>query len=184
MQQQVGDRIHLTGPLGRPFPEDVEAPVCIAGGIGLAPFLLLARAAKAAGQPPVRLLFGGRTEAALAGKEDFDGLARLFTATDDGSHGHKGLVTDLLVELLQGGDVQAGATVFCCGPEPMMEAVADLSKARSLRCYLSLETYMACGYGVCSGCTVAVQGDRFGKWPYSKCCLEGPVYEASELVRQ
>ena len=182
-EQRIGDRVHLTGPLGRPFPEDVEAPVCVAGGIGLAPFLLLARQRAAAGQPPMQLLFGGRNEAALAGMEDFEGLANVFAATDDGSRGHHGLVTDLLNKLLDSGEVQADATVFCCGPDPMMDAVADLCDERGLRCFLSLETYMACGYGVCNGCSVPVQGERFAGWPYSKCCLEGPVYESSELVR-
>ena len=62
------------------------------------------------------------------------------------------------------------------------EAVADLCAARGLRCFLSLETYMACGYGVCNGCTVEVQGPRFKGWPYSRTCMEGPVYDACELV--
>ena len=71
--------------------------------------------------------------------------------------------------------------IFCCGPDPMMHAVAKLCEARALRCFLSLETYMACGYGVCNGCTVEVQGERFKGWPYSRTCMEGPVYEACEL---
>jgi dihydroorotate dehydrogenase electron transfer subunit len=175
-----GDGVVLTGPLGRPFPRDVVDPVCIAGGVGLAPFLLLAREQQANGRP-LRLLFGGRTRAALAGLDDFAGIAQVWTATDDGSHGFGGLVTTLLDDRIDKGEVPAGATVFCCGPEPMMAAVAQLCERRHLRCFLSLETYMACGYGVCNGCTVAVQGDRFKGWPYSKTCTEGPVYEACEL---
>lgn len=176
-----GEGIALTGPLGRSFPRDVVNPVCIAGGVGLAPFLLLAREAKAKGDE-LRLLFGGRTREALAGLGDFEGLARVQTSTDDGSHGFRGLVTGLLEELLQRGEVHAGEVVFCCGPDPMMHAVAGLCEKRGLRCFLSLETYMACGYGVCNGCTVKVQGARFNGWPYSKTCIEGPVYEACELV--
>jgi dihydroorotate dehydrogenase electron transfer subunit len=65
-----------------------------------------------------------------------------------------------------------------------MHAVAKLCEQRSLRCFLSLETYMACGYGVCNGCSVRVQGPRFKGWPYSKTCIEGPVYEACELVHE
>jgi dihydroorotate dehydrogenase electron transfer subunit len=184
VDQRPGEKVWLTGPLGRSFPEDVEDPVCVAGGIGLAPFLLLARARHAAGKQPPRVLFGGRNRAALAGEEDFDGIARMHTSTDDGSHGRKGLITELLQDLLQQGVVQPGETVFCCGPDPMMEAVARLCEAQGLRCFLSLETYMACGYGVCNGCTVEVQGERFGGWPYSKTCVEGPVYEACELVHR
>ena len=78
--------------------------------------------------------------------------------------------------------MKAGETVFCCGPDPMMHAVARLCEARDLKCYLSLENYMACGYGVCNGCTVEVKGPRFEGWPYSKTCQQGPVFEASELV--
>jgi len=183
VDQRPGERVHLTGPLGRPFPDDVEAPVCIAGGIGLAPFLPLARRFRELGRKAPRLLFGGRTALALAGREDFAGIADLHLSTDDGSHGFHGRVTELLDDLLRRGVVQKGETVFCCGPDPMMHAVADLCEARGLRCFLSLETYMACGYGVCNGCTVAVQGERFHGWPYSKTCLEGPVYETCELVK-
>lgn len=175
-----GEEVVLTGPLGRPFPSEIVDPVCVAGGVGLAPFLLLARQARANGRS-LRLLFGGRNREALAGLEDFTDLARVWTSTDDGSHGFHGMVTALLLDLLARGDVEAGATVFCCGPDPMMHAVADLCARRGMRCFLSLETYMACGYGVCNGCTVEVQGERFHGWPYSKTCIEGPVYEASEL---
>lgn len=176
-----GEGIVLNGPLGMPFPQDIVDPVCVAGGVGLAPFLLLARAAKAQGRE-LRLLFGGRTRSALAGRDDLAGLVRLFASTDDGSHGFHGMVTALLDDLIARGEVRAGEVVFCCGPDRMMEAVAALCERRGLRCFLSLETYMACGYGVCNGCTVKVQGPRFKGWPYSRTCLEGPVYEACELV--
>lgn len=177
---RAGEGVVVTGPLGKPFPAGVENPVCVAGGVGLAPFLLLARRRHAAGGR-LRLLFGGRDRASLAGIEDFEPIADVHASTDDGSRGHPGLVTDLLEGLCERGLVAAGETVFCCGPDPMMHAVAKLCAARGLHCYLSLETYMACGYGVCNGCTVAVRGERFGEWPYSKTCVDGPVYAAHEL---
>ena len=177
-----GDGLWLTGPLGQPFPVEVTDPVCVAGGVGLAPFLLLARRQRVLGRPPLRLLFGGRTRDALAGREDFTGLARTWFATDDGSEGARGLVTALLAQRLAAGDVRAGETVFCCGPDPMMHAVATACARAGLRCLLSLETYMACGYGVCNGCSVRVVGARFRDWPYSRCCQQGPVYDATELV--
>jgi dihydroorotate dehydrogenase electron transfer subunit len=176
-----GEELVLNGPLGQPFPQDAVDPICVAGGVGLAPFLLHARAQQRAGREP-RLVFGGRTRTALAGLEDFDGLARVHTSTDDGSHGFRGMVTALLADLIERGAVRGGETVFCCGPDPMMHAVAELCARRSLRCFLCLETYMACGYGVCNGCTVAVQGPRFRNWPYSRTCIEGPVYDATELA--
>jgi dihydroorotate dehydrogenase electron transfer subunit len=178
---RTGDEMVLNGPLGQPFPRDIQEPVCVAGGVGLAPFLLLARQAKANGRD-LRLLFGGRNRAALSGLEDFEAIARVWTSTDDGSHGLHGMVTALLDDLLQKGEVKRGEVVFCCGPDPKMHAVAKLCEQRGLRCFLSLETYMACGYGVCNGCTVKVQGPRFKGWPYSRTCMEGPVYESCELV--
>lgn len=177
-----GDQLWASGPLGRSFPEDVERPICVAGGIGLAPFLLLARRWRELGRDPVRLLFGGRSKEYLAGMEHFQQFARVHPCTDDNSHGFGGLVTDLMVDLLEKGELQEGETVFCCGPDPMMHAVARLCAARGLDCYLSLENYMGCGYGVCNGCSVKVKGKRFGGWPYSKSCVEGPVYNAEELV--
>ena len=178
-----GEGLVLNGPLGQPFPQDVPDPICVAGGVGLAPFLLLARQAKAKGRE-LRLLFGGRNRALLSGIDDFAGLVRLHASTDDGSHGFRGMVTQLLDDLITRGEVKAGEVVFCCGPDPMMHAVADLCAKRGLRCFLSLETYMACGYGVCNGCTVKVQGPRFKGWPYSRTCMEGPVYETCELVHE
>ncbi|MCA8977269.1 MAG: dihydroorotate dehydrogenase electron transfer subunit [Planctomycetes bacterium] len=178
---EPGEELVLNGPLGRAFPAEVEDPVCIAGGVGLAPFLLLARRRAAAGGR-LRLLFGGRSRDALAGLDDFVKIADVHTSTDDGSHGHHGLVTGLLDELVTNGEVRRGEVVFCCGPDPMMAAVAAACRQHELRCFLSLETYMACGYGVCNGCTVKVDGPRFKGWPYSKTCIEGPVYEAFELV--
>lgn len=175
-----GEKLVVTGPLGRAFPDDVADPICVAGGVGLAPFLVLAQALHARGAR-MRLLFGGRSRAALSGIDDFTPISDVHASTDDGSFGFHGRVTGLLDDLLDKGVVRAGETVFCCGPDPMMEAVAALCEQRGLRCFLSLETYMACGYGVCNGCTVEVQGERFGDWPYSKTCIEGPVYEACEL---
>ncbi|MBM4062723.1 MAG: dihydroorotate dehydrogenase electron transfer subunit [Planctomycetes bacterium] len=181
LDQQPGEGIVLTGPLGRPFPRDVADPVCVAGGVGLAPFLLLAREHRASGRD-LRLLFGARSRAGLSGLEDVSAAARVLPSTDDGSFGFRGTVGDLLADLIARGEVRAGETVFCCGPDPMMHAVAALCARHGLRCFLSLETYMACGYGVCNGCTVKVQGPRFAGWPYSRTCMEGPVYEAGELV--
>lgn len=176
-----GEGLVLNGPLGQPFPQEIADPVCVAGGVGLAPFLLQARCERAKGRT-MRLVFGGRNRAALAGLEDFDGLAKVHTSTDDGSHGFRGMVTALLDDLVTRGVVRASDVVFCCGPDPMMLAVANLCEKRGLRCFLSLETYMACGYGVCNGCTVKVKGPRFGQWPYSRTCTEGPIYDARELV--
>ena len=176
-----GDQLWLTGPLGRAFPPLAD-PLCVAGGVGLAPFLLLARAQRAAGRTSLRLLFGGRNRDALAGLDDVAAVARVHTATDDGSHGRRGLVTELLQDQLERGEVKRGDTVFCCGPDPMMHAVAQLCERADLACWLSLENVMGCGYGVCNGCSVRVVPERNGGWPYARSCQQGPVFDARSLA--
>lgn len=177
-----GERLHLTGPLGNGFPADLPEAWCVAGGVGLAPFLLLARLRAAAGATPPVVLFGGRDRDALFGLEPLEPIARVVTATEDGSHGHHGLVTDLLEEAVARGELRPGQAVLCCGPDPMMHAVAEICAVHDLACWLSLETYMACGYGVCNGCSVRVRPEAFENWPYSRACREGPVYRAADLL--
>jgi dihydroorotate dehydrogenase electron transfer subunit len=181
----AGERMWLTGPLGNRFPAAERVrPVCVAGGIGLAPFLLWAREQAATGGGPVDVLFGARTRDALAGRESFpEGSVRWRVSTDDGSEGLRGTVVDLMERSAEEGIIAAGTPVYCCGPDPMMHAVATWCDARRIPCWLSLETYMACGYGVCNGCSVRVAaGGRFGSWPYAKTCTEGPVFRSTELV--
>ena len=93
-------------------------------------------------------------------------------ATDDGSVGHHGLVTELLAGEL---DRDPAATVYACGPPQMLEAVRALCAARAVPAQLALETGMACGYGACFGCAVATRDG------YVRLCLEGPVLDAASL---
>lgn len=116
----------------------------------------------------------------LAGMEEFtiDGL-ELKIATDDGSFGHHGFVTNLLKDQLASSRDEVH--VYCCGPEPMMKAVAEICKQQSVPCWLSLETPMACGFGACFSCvTKVVEPD--GSWDYRRTCVEGPVFKAEQLV--
>jgi dihydroorotate dehydrogenase electron transfer subunit len=181
-----GDQVIVVGPLGQPFPDVAPGerePVCVAGGVGLAPFLLWARARQARGQS-VPVLYGGANASAIVAGEDFPPGAQTFhVATDDGSRGFKGTVLDLYRDLRARGALDGEAPVYCCGPERMMEAVARECAASGVRCLVSLETYMACGYGVCNGCSVRVQsGGRFAGKVYVKTCVAGPVFGAEELV--
>lgn len=179
---EAGHGVVVTGPLGQPFPEDQGDPICVAGGVGLAPFLLLARRWLELGREPLPVIFGGRTKELLSGIEDFEDCATVHAATNDGSFGFHGLVTELLGALLDDGSLSKDRPVFCCGPDPMMVAVARMCAERGIGCWLSLENVMACGYGVCNGCSVHVQGERFKDWPYSRSCQDGPVYRADDLV--
>ncbi|PIE22423.1 MAG: hypothetical protein CSA62_12475 [Planctomycetota bacterium] len=190
----VGAEIKVTGPLGSGFPQPqdipgnesaVREPVCIAGGVGLAPFLLWCRERQAEGRAPVPMLYGGATAEAVVGHDYFEEAAQSFhLSTDDGSLGFHGNVLDLYRCLARDGLIDGQAPVYCCGPDAMMQAVARDCAERAVPCYVSLETYMACGYGVCNGCSVEVKGEgRFAGKRYVKTCCEGPVFASTELAR-
>ncbi|MEX1233072.1 MAG: dihydroorotate dehydrogenase electron transfer subunit [Planctomycetaceae bacterium] len=188
-----GDKLEIWGPLGNGFPLPDNRPLLlVAGGIGHTPFLAVAREAlrlQSYGDPVravkatpsgVSLCYGVRSSGYLAGLEDFTlpGLD-LRIATDDGSRGHKGFVTELLDRTLD--EMPAKPVVYCCGPEPMMHVVSRLTASRETPCWLSLETPMACGFGACFSCVVRVrmEGDD---WDYRRVCVEGPVFPAERLV--
>jgi dihydroorotate dehydrogenase electron transfer subunit len=190
---KAGDKVSIWGPLGNGFPPpDADHLMLVAGGIGQTPFLAVAREAlglRAYGTPPravsrrprrVTLCYGVRSAEYLAGLDEFalPGLdVRL--ATDDGTRGHHGFVTDLLKQALAGDD--RPDRVYCCGPEPMMHATARICEQAGVDCWLSLESPMACGFGACFSCVTAVKVDD-GQWDYRRTCVEGPVFEAKRLV--
>ncbi|MEO2031414.1 MAG: dihydroorotate dehydrogenase electron transfer subunit [Planctomycetaceae bacterium] len=190
---QPGAPVTLWGPLGNGFPVPSSARlVCVAGGIGQTPFLGVAREAlrlQTYGQPgrtlsrqpeQVTLCYGVRSADYAAGLDDFKqpGL-HVHVATDDGSLGHHGLVTDLLIQQLDVGT--ADTQVYCCGPEPMMKAVGDICLAADVPCWLSLETPMACGFGACFSCVTKVKISE-DDWDYRRTCVEGPVFRAEQLI--
>ncbi|HEX4689484.1 MAG TPA: dihydroorotate dehydrogenase electron transfer subunit [Solirubrobacteraceae bacterium] len=161
-----GDGLWLLGPLGRGFapPRDGRRPLLVGGGVGTAPLAIWSDALE-----DQLVLLGFRDAEHAAGAALIDG-ARV--ATDDGSVGHQGLVTDLLSAEL-GRD--AHAEVYACGPPPMLEAVRALCAEAGVPAQLALESGMACGYGACFGCVVPT---RTG---YVRLCVDGPVLDAAEL---
>ena len=188
---QPGQRLDVWGPLGNGFtPQSTEHLIMVAGGIGQTPFVALAqqalgtrhyggrRAARLCQR--VTLCYGARSADLLAGVEDFERAGvEVRIATDDGSRGHHGLVTDLLRQTLtEAGDDRR---IVCCGPEPMMEAVSGVAAETQTACEISLETPMACGIGICFTC-VAMIRDAAGQWDYKRTCVDGPVFEAASIV--
>jgi len=174
-----GAKITVLGPLGNGFtaPDDADTiPVFVAGGIGSAPFPALLDSLKSRFPKP-RMFYGARGAGDLALSDWFGERTELETATEDGSAGVHGRVTAPLIEML---DRTPGEKLklYVCGPEPMLQAVGKLAIERNLRCELSLEAHMACGFGVCLGCVVPVHraGDEVG---YDRVCLEGPVMDAT-----
>jgi dihydroorotate dehydrogenase electron transfer subunit len=172
--------VSLVGPLGRPFHylEPAATHVMIAGGIGSAPFPLLARALEAEQPDAARIvLLGGRTREHLYLKDRFLELGCDFrAATDDGSEGHHGFVTDLLEPFLGASDTR----LYACGPTPMFQAIDRRLEGCDTPCEISVEPLMACGFGACYGCVVPVRdGDD---WTYVKSCQEGPTFEIRDLL--
>lgn len=185
-----GTPIVTIGPLGLGWPTlDGDGPpwVALAGGIGSVPFYEGARQALAGmdGARPVdpadfTLIYGGRNAGFLYDLEQFLELGvRVLAATDDGSQGFHGDVVRCLEHLWERGELPEDVRLLACGPEPMMEAVGRLAAERGLACYLSLETYMGCGVGICNGCAVRTEPEGpLGEWPVVKCCVDGPVFPA------
>ena len=189
------DTLEIWGPLGNGFPvRPCEHLIMVAGGIGQTPFVALGReylGLRQFGEPvrevpksaKVTLCYGARTRDYLAGVEDFQSLGvDVRLATDDGSHGHHGLVTELLEQVLDESD--SGVRVVCCGPEKMMEAVAEVTARREVPCEVSLETPMACGIGICFSCVAKVRTDDGAGdgWDFRRTCVEGPVFDAGQIV--
>ena len=128
----------------------------------------------------VTLCYGARTAELLAGVEDFQHAGvNVRIATDDGSRGYHGLVTDLLRQTLAESDDDR--RIACCGPEPMMAAVAGLAAETETACQISLETPMACGIGICFTCVAKIR-DVNGQWDYKRTCVDGPVFDAASIV--
>lgn len=192
-ESRPGDRLRLIGPLGNGWPtlDGAGDPwVMLGGGVGSAPFLMGIEQALAGmdGQPPVpadqlTFLFGAATESLLYDLPAFEALGvRVGTATDDGSHGVRGNVLTLLGELWEQGVLPERVRLLACGPEPMLHAVAKLAAERDLECWLSLETLMGCGVGICNGCPVTTDPKgALGAWGNAKCCVEGPVFRSRDI---
>lgn len=199
-----GQPVEVWGPLGNGFPVFTgQRLLCVGGGIGYTPFLAAAREAlglrkygagaterwtshetSQAGPVQVDLCYGVQTRAARADLSDFTPLQdlRIHIATDDGTEGRAGFVTGLVDEFLK---QSPGAPdgVYCCGPEPMMHAVARLCAAAEVPCWLSLETPMACGFGACFSCVTKVRDEQSSDgWDYRRTCVEGPVFAAERLA--
>ena len=166
-----GDGLWVLGPLGRGFapPAQGRRAILLGGGVGIAPLAILQDRLTAAA---TTVLLGFRDAARAEGAALLDG-ARV--ASDDGSVGHHGLVTDLLREELAH---DGHATVFACGPAAMLEAVRGICAERKVPAQLALEAGMACGFGACFGCVVPRAGGG-----YLRVCVDGPVIDASELDR-
>jgi dihydroorotate dehydrogenase electron transfer subunit len=169
---EPGEPFSLLGPLGNGWhtPPPGRRPILVAGGVGVAPLMFFARELQAAGVR-ASVVYGGRTGRDLPLDDELAEVADLHVATEDGSRGHAGLVTDVLETVLAD-----DAHVYACGPDRMLAKVAEICAAREVPCEASLETPMACGYGVCLGCAVPT---REGQFLYA--CVEGPCVDTRRI---
>ncbi len=172
----VGENMDILAPLGKGFQllSSDEKAIVIGGGIGVPPML---ETAKHYGENATAIL-GFRDAKAVILEEDFSNIgAKTLIATDDGSRGVKGFVTDILKEELK---TNKPAIIYACGPMAMLKAVANLAKEAGVRCQVSLEERMGCGVGAClvCACKIAVEKGE----TYKHVCKDGPVFEAEEVV--
>jgi len=166
----AGEELWLTGPLGAGFtaPREGRQALLAGGGIGIVPLAAWQDELSARETPAVALL--GFRDAAYAQAAGL--LAAPQVATDDGSIGRRGFVTELLAAALHR---DAHAEIYACGPPAMLEAVRALAAARGVPAQLALEAGMACGFGACFGCIVPTRAG------YQRVCVEGPVFDATHL---
>jgi dihydroorotate dehydrogenase electron transfer subunit len=182
--RREGERISVWGPLGNGFGPAPGGPVVfVAGGIGQTPFLALGRDWLGSGEgscTSAALLYGVRNATLLAGVDDFRAAGiDVEIATDDGSAGHHGFVTDLLARRLERGE--RPAKVVGCGPLAMLAALARLTARHGIDCDVSLENHMACGFGACFSCVAPIrQAD--GSADLRRVCVEGPVFPAASVA--
>ncbi len=182
-ETRVGSSLEVIGPLGKGFSsEDVSRAILVGGGMGIAPLPFLAsELTKPGNSARMTVLLGARTAGSLCLQDRFAALgADVRVATDDGTAGRRGPVTDLLEESLKGASGD-GRVVYACGPEPMLRTVARLTCERGVRCELSVEERMGCGVGACMSCACKTR-DEHGGVHYQRVCMEGPVFNAAELL--
>lgn len=174
-----GEYLSVLGPLGSGFTFDCKADNClVGGGMGIAPLLFLGKSMlRNCTRKPPSIVLGARNKEELAPLiSDFKELGlSVYPATDDGSLGQHGLVTDVL----KGLELSPASQMFVCGPTPMMTAVHLFCKDKGISCQVSMETEMACGMGACLGCIVPL-----AKGGYGHACSDGPVFDAKELLWQ
>jgi len=168
---EVGDLLNLVYPLGNSFgePHEKEKLLMVGGGVGIAPLLFLGKHLNSIDYKP-DVLLGFRDKKRIIDFEEFHEIGNVFLTTEDGSQGEKGFVThhSILSNFKYN-------RVYCCGPDAMMKAVAAYCKRNGIECEVSLETLMACGFGICLCCIVdTVRGNLCS-------CTEGPVFNINLL---
>jgi len=181
-RKNPGERIDFLAPLGNSFalPSKDENAVLLAGGMGIAPLFYLVNSLleKKFDPQKISLFFGvKKKDEYLLIHEIVSTGIKLHLATEDGSSGYKGMITELFNQELQSRRIKTKRTRFyACGPNPMLKKISEISRKFKLDCQVSLENHMPCGVGACMGCVVkTVRG-------FKRVCKDGPVFDAREVI--
>lgn len=171
---KVGETVEVMGPLGKGFPTTCDGvALLVGGGFGVAPLYFLARKL-----PFAKLFVGGRTKDDLLALDRFEKLnVQIFATTNDGSYGTKGFaVVPLDEEIAKLKELGLKFELFTCGPDGLLKAVAERAIEHGMSGWISMDRHMICGVGACYACIQkTVRGN-------SRCCIEGPVFKAEDLV--
>lgn len=181
-----GDPVYVNGPLGNGFdlPAGVDRVILAGGGIGFSSVFPVALHLKRIGTR-MNIILGAKSSkdippASSVGAKSIEGDVTY--ATEDGSMGTAGLVTEILEDMV--GEISDGergsSTIFACGPSKMLKVVQNISSTKMVKAFLSLENFMACGFGVCLGCVVNVRST--GGYDHVRVCKEGPVFDSEEVI--
>jgi len=174
------ESLSVVGPLGNgfPVPSAATCPVLVAGGYGVAPLYFLATRLSRKGV----VMVGGARQADLLALDLFKALGwDLRVATQDGSAGHRGLVTDVLDLWLKESRGQVMPEFYACGPDGMLKAVGERAVSCEANAWLSLDKHMGCGVGACLACVQKIR-EASGEVVWRRVCRDGPVFEAREIV--
>ncbi len=174
--KQKGDTLDVLGPLGTPFvmpSEETKKVVMVAGGIGIAPMLILSDVLKKK-KIELTLMYGGRTRGHVYPMKEFkDNGVKVHIATDDGSVGIKGRVSALFDKVKFNSN---DTFIYTCGPNPMMKAVQDFAIKNRIKGQAASEEIMACGLGACLGCSIET------KQGYKTVCYDGPAFDLDQII--
>ena len=202
-RKRPGDEVRVMGPLGNSFfiPDELETAILVGGGIGIASLMMLAEELERKGKCSIGLI-GGQNYRRILGVDELQSAGvEVHVSTDDGSCGYHGLVTELLRKILLnyasritfhvGFDTlrtqpksrftHHASRIYACGPDGMLKSVAQIATEFHIPAQLALENRMACGVGACLGCVLKLKSPDGGS-EYKRVCIEGPIFDAQEIV--
>ena len=176
---EQGEELIFTGPLGNGFSyvKEKKNIIFVAGGVGLPPVLFYIKKLIKNGFPKQRIFLfqGAKNSCSVISKDEIEDFKiNYFVATDDGSLGYKGFITDLFAEEID--NIKNPVKIFTVGPNLMMKKVVETANIRNIPTEVSMETNMACGIGACLGCILKPVEKIFVQKGYLKTCKDGPVF--------